>query len=423
LKEIWSQRSKVVYILIRDLLAIPTDHTKIAIPRSICREQALSVIEDLPSSLMDENTMSQMCHLLAEPAVDNQKMAYRILQQTASKRTEHLVIEAGVDKDDTVVVDLPKELLHVLQSSIDLDAERNGLDPFAYLLAWMLTLDLFLDASVKVRTAYVDQMRSLDLVGFHLLPNIFEILSVRNRGDAFKLDLWVVDEYWLPLYDPEVPQSLRLLAAHIYFRALTTFPSLIRTWWEDLKDRQLSAAINTYTSTHFSPILITSELGHLKPAARSDAGEEPLTDEVFHVKIALAINEVTASFAVDDQRMEIGIKLPVGYPLRTVEVRPINKVGVADKVWRRWLFAIQQVVTTHNGHIADGLTLFKKTVSLHFEGQAECPICYSILHLVDRSLPSKSCKTCKNRFHAACLYKWFNTSHSSSCPLCRSDVM
>lgn len=30
-----------------------------------------------------------------------------------------------------------------------------------------------------------------------------------------------------------------------------------------------------------------------------------------------------------------------------------------------------------NGRIVDGLALFKKTVSLHFEGQVECAICYS----------------------------------------------
>jgi hypothetical protein len=37
-------------------------------------------------------------------------------------------------------------------------------------------------------------------------------------------------------------------------------------------------------------------------------------------------------------------------------------------------------------------------------------VCYDnfrIIHVVDRSLPSKPCKTCKNRFHAGCLYKVF----------------
>jgi hypothetical protein len=30
-----------------------------------------------------------------------------------------------------------------------------------------------------------------------------------------------------------------------------------------------------------------------------------------------------------------------------------------------------------NGRIVDGLSLFKKNVTLHFEGQVECAICYS----------------------------------------------
>jgi len=33
--------------------------------------------------------------------------------------------------------------------------------------------------------------------------------------------------------------------------------------------------------------------------------------------------------------------------------------------------------TAQNGRIVDGLGLFKKNVTLHFEGQVECAICYS----------------------------------------------
>ena len=118
-----------------------------------------------------------------------------------------------------------------------------------------------------------------------------------------------------------------------------------------------------------------------------------------------------------------------------------------------------------SGSIVDGLSFFLKNVTSHFEGIAECAICYScvsfacamtdgnaadvsmpslclhsVVNATDGSLPRKPCKTCKNRFHAACLYKvrnltcgvshvthglsqWFNTSHSSSCPLCRSEIM
>lgn len=196
-------------------------------------------------------------------------------------------------------------------------------------------------------------------------------------------------------YDEDAPPRLQLLAAHVYYRALLTIPSLIRTWWEDLKDRQLSSAISAFTSSYFSPVLIASELGQVK-SVKDDREVEPLADDTFNIKVATTINEVTAIFNVDEQQMEIGVKLPVGYPLRAVEIRPVRRVGVTEKVWRRWLFAVQQTITAHvsygvsmmvsnsnhsqNGRIVDGLALFKKTVNLHFEGQVECAICYSYVY-------------------------------------------
>lgn len=48
-----------------------------------------------------------------------------------------------------------------------------------------------------MKTAYIDQIRNLDLIGGFFLPNLFDILGV-GHGSAFKLDPWVVDEYWLP---------------------------------------------------------------------------------------------------------------------------------------------------------------------------------------------------------------------------------
>lgn len=41
-------------------------------------------------------------------------------------------------------------------------------------------------------------MRRLDLIGLYFLPNIFGILNVADSNKVFKLDPWVIDEYWLP---------------------------------------------------------------------------------------------------------------------------------------------------------------------------------------------------------------------------------
>lgn len=88
-----------------------------------------------------------MCHLLTDSSPDNQKIAYQMLQQAAATRTEHLVVEAAVDSENVVAIELPHELVILLQSSVNFDdTEVGGQDPLAYLLGWMITFDLFVDA-------------------------------------------------------------------------------------------------------------------------------------------------------------------------------------------------------------------------------------------------------------------------------------
>ena len=53
-------------------------------------------------------------------------MAYHLLNVAAKKRTEHLVIEAGVDVESTTKINLPDELIAILQ--IDLcTSDEEGL--------------------------------------------------------------------------------------------------------------------------------------------------------------------------------------------------------------------------------------------------------------------------------------------------------
>lgn len=73
-----------------------------------------------------------------------------------------------------------------------------------------------------------------------------------------------------------------------------------------------------------------------------------------------------------------------------------------------------------NGALAEAIGIWKSNFDKEFEGVEECPICYSVIHTANHSLPRLACKTCKHKFHSACLYKWFSTSHKSTCPLCQS---
>ena len=146
------------------------------------------------------------------------------------------------------------------------------------------------------------------------------------------------------MYDPDTPISLRLLTAHLYYRALLLVPSLVRNWLVDCRDRQLSTTVAAYTSKHFSPAIIRTELARVKdPSAAAEL--LPGQNENVTVKVASAVNEVTASYAVDEQRLELTVKLPADWPLHTIEIRDSRLVGVSEDRWRAWVLGVQQILT------------------------------------------------------------------------------
>lgn len=141
-------------------------------------------------------------------------------------------------------------------------------------------------------------------------------------------------------YESRTSLSLQLLASHIFYRALLTVPSLIRAWLLDCTDRQLSSSVVSYTSQHFSPVIIRTELAHVKsPEATAE-----LTDENMTIKVAQVVNEVTASYLVDEHQLEITLKMPADWPLHTIEIKDTKKVGVLEERWRAWVLGVQQVI-------------------------------------------------------------------------------
>jgi hypothetical protein len=68
-----------------------------------------------------------MSYLLFDSSTSVQQMAYELLREAAYKRTEHLVIEAGVDTESIVRSLLPWELVSLLQQSLDIiDVEEDS---------------------------------------------------------------------------------------------------------------------------------------------------------------------------------------------------------------------------------------------------------------------------------------------------------
>ncbi len=95
------------------------------------------------------------------------------------------------------------------------------------------------------------------------------------------------------------------------------------------------------TSQQMSPLIISAELSTVTDwIPTQDTDTQALT-----IKVSQKAKEVTAGYEVDDQTMQIVIKLPPTYPLHQATVEGVNRVGVDEKKWRSWLINTQGVIT------------------------------------------------------------------------------
>lgn len=109
-------------------------------------------------------------------------------------------------------------------------------------------------------------------------------------------------------------------------------------------------AVATLTTKHYSPVLIAAELYNVK-----DPDNDELKGENWAIKVASGIGEVTASYTIDEQEMEIAVRLPPDYPLHSIEVREVRKLGVEENRWRGWLLAVQQIITSQVSLLSVGV--------------------------------------------------------------------
>ncbi|EJT96726.1 hypothetical protein DACRYDRAFT_119937 [Dacryopinax primogenitus] len=420
LREAWADHESQAMQVVRDIFLSKLDVDQRSQLQRACRDRVIELAQALPPSLVDDTTMQAMYARLSDASVEVQKTAYHLLHTAIPKITEQRVVEAAVgtsgvsEEEDSVpqpLFNLPPELITLLLEPLEVidEDDVSASETFGRLLGWMVLFDFFVDASPALKSNYVEQLRSGELLGRSLFPSLIPLLPILKTGRPLKVELWNIEEFHVAFYSASSPFALSVLAAHLFYRALSTIPSLVRTWWMDIKDRHLSTALASFASSHFSPLLVNAEFAKLKlPAA-----EEELAHESLSLKVLTNVNEVSVTYTIDEQQMELGIRLPPDFPLHGVEVRDIKRVGVPVEKWRQWMLQVQQTITSQNGFLLDALVLFKKNVTLYFEGVTECAICYSVISTTDRSLPTKPCKTCRNLFHNSCLYKWFNTSNQT----------
>ena len=207
---------------------------------------------------------------------------------------------------------------------------------------------------------------------------------------------------------------LAALATSAYLELLRALPSAVRHWWSHDAERGASTALARFTEAKLSPLLLRAEVDE---AARRIG----VDDEHFKVRGSAATRQISATYAHSEgAAMQLVLTLSACHPLRALECECVRRVGVSDAKWRKWHRSIMTLLLAQNGAISEALLLWRDSVDKVFEGVEECPICYAVVHATTRALPKLQCRTCHNKFHSACLYKWFSSSQKSTCPLCQS---
>ncbi|CAF3531422.1 unnamed protein product [Adineta steineri] len=205
------------------------------------------------------------------------------------------------------------------------------------------------------------------------------------------------------------------LACSVYFQCLSLIPALVREWYHN-QPKRIRDAVDRVTQKYASPILIQQELDSASSLKEGSIGEAGL----FTVKKHSNTREITAIYNIESSCVEICIRLPLNYPLSIANIECTHHVGFTKEQWNKWMLQLKTNLTQNNGAIADGLLHWKQNIDKMMQGIEECSICYCILH-TNNELPKRTCRTCKKKFHDACLFRWFRSSNKSTCPHCRAN--
>lgn len=282
------------------------------------------------------------------------------------------------------------------------------------------------------------------LFAFNLFLKYFGTRNSKQKSDLGiflkqnNLSTNILNMVWSQIDIETEPKStvalntdLEDLSAFVFKQAIYKLPSTVRVWWRDLNNRKTSNAVEKYVARNISPGLIADEIRKIAvfnkdPNAISNPQDVVRTSNLTPDESTFTITgwkgsgEVHASYEKDEVTAAIILQLADNHPLRAVTVNSKAKMGINESTWRTWLLGMTTLLLTQDATVLDAALLWQNSLNKHFDGTELCPICYALFHASNYSLPTHPCKTCKTKFHSACLFTWFNNSHKNECPICRS---
>ncbi|XP_053420907.1 E3 ubiquitin-protein ligase listerin [Nycticebus coucang] len=400
------------------------------LPVRLVADQKTNLPEYLQTLL---NTLAPLLLFRARPVqIAVYHMLYKLMPELPQYDQDNL--KSYGDEEEEPALSPPAVLMSLLSTQEDLLENVLGCVPvgqivtikplsedfyyvLGYLLTWKLILTFFKAASSQLRalySMYLRKTKSLNKLLYHLFrlmpenPTYSETaIEVSNKDPKTffteELQLSIRETATLPYHIPH-------LACSVYHMTLKDLPAMVRLWWNSSEKRVFNI-VDRFTSKYVSSVLSFQEISSVQTSTQLFNG--------MTVKARATTREVMATYTIEDIVIELIIQLPSNYPLGSITVESGKRVGVAVQQWRNWMLQLSTYLTHQNGSIMEGLALWKNNVDKRFEGVEDCMICFSVIHGFNYSLPKKACRTCKKKFHSACLYKWFTSSNKSTCPLCR----
>ncbi|XP_011301777.1 E3 ubiquitin-protein ligase listerin [Fopius arisanus] len=383
------------------------------------------------SSSINENQLMLLCiKLLSSPVASIQISSFHLLKVLVPKMVERDKLLIDEENFDCKRLNLAKFVENLTENQRIVNAMlmdfklcdtiscviQTHTDSYtytlAYLLEWLILLEMCETAHADLRYQYAEVLK--DELFPSLLNNVFRLIPVevlqenRNKRvvdqirDMFRSEVKV--EIGGSLSDVRIEE----IVCWIYIKCLRHLPVLARQWWSTTESR-VSSAVDRITTLYVSPILCREELFHKR------------LDDVdnMQIKVQPVPRAVVAVYEMDDTKLELSMVLPGNHPLGLVTVEPGQHAGGASN-WRNCHMQLSIFLTHQNGSIWDGLMMWKRNMDKKFAGVEECYICFSIFHVNTYQIPKLSCHTCRKKFHAPCLYKWFSTSQKATCPICRN---
>uniref|UniRef100_A0A0K0DVZ3 E3 ubiquitin-protein ligase listerin n=1 Tax=Strongyloides stercoralis TaxID=6248 RepID=A0A0K0DVZ3_STRER len=336
----------------------------------------------------------------------------KLIDET-KKESENITAEKCVAILPPVITALLKK---IDLEQIKIDNENNGL-PTTYipfeLLLWNSLIYFFKTLEADEKLLYMEALDS-ELVSIGLGITMFYLPDAPfNRENSSKKHFKEIPKFRNCPEDSYL--TLSNYACYVFYQTLKTIPVFIRQWI-NLLPNSTKGSIKDYIVKYFSPSIIDEELNN------SSTWKEKSGSRL-SIKVYKVIKTIEAFYEIEPgSGMNLRIILQDDYPL-SLPIVETDKSVVAKKINNKWLMQVSTYISHQNGLIISGLQQWKRNFDKHLEGIENCSICIMIVNSVNNQLPRVKCKQCKHKFHAQCLYKWFDTSNNSSCPLCRTEFI